>query len=144
MSAANLVVDFYEARGPRWEETLCHRVELELAEGRRVYVWASSETQARRLDELLWTFRDDSFVPHALWRGEGDLEEVVAVGWRPGNPNRADCLVLARDAVPAELAGYARAVDFAAVDVGELRDAARLRFRAFRDAGLAVAFHAAP
>jgi DNA polymerase-3 subunit chi len=118
-------------------------VEEEHAAGRRVYVWASSEAQARELDELLWTFRDDSFVPHGLWQGQSPFDEPVAVGWRPGNPNAADCLVLARDASPPEIAGFARVVDFAPVDEPALREAARTRFRAFRDAGLPVRFHGA-
>jgi DNA polymerase-3 subunit chi len=76
-----------------------------------VYVWAGSEADARRLDDLLWTFREDSFVPHELWQGEDSLEDPVAVGWTAGNPNNSSCLV------------------------------ARQRFRAFREAGLQVAFH---
>jgi DNA polymerase IIIc chi subunit len=71
------------------------------------------------------------------------LHEPVAVGWRPGNPNGAGCLVLAGDASPSEVGGYERVVDFAAVDVPLLRDAGRQRYQAFRQAGHAVAFHPA-
>lgn len=144
MAGAAPVVDFHEVRGPRWEEAVCRRVEEELAAGRRVYVWAASEAQARRLDELLWTFRDDAFVPHGLWQGEAGCGEAVAVGWRPGNPNEATSLVLARDAAPGELSGFDRVHDFAPVDDPALAEAARARYRAYRAGGLSLRFHAAP
>ncbi|MHB8764666.1 MAG: DNA polymerase III subunit chi [Deferrisomatales bacterium] len=137
-------VEFYELKGTGWEAGLCERVEALAAEGGRVYLWAAAEADARRLDDLLWTFRDDSFVPHDLWEGGAALDSPVAVGWARGNPNAADCLVLARDAHPDDLRGFSRAVDFAPVDDPGRIEAARARFRAYRAAGLQVAFHRAP
>ncbi|MDW7709982.1 MAG: DNA polymerase III subunit chi [Deferrisomatales bacterium] len=136
--------DFYEIRGPRWELALCRQVEAAYEAGERVCVQAGSEAEARRLDELLWTFRDEAFVPHDLCRGELRATTPVAVGWRPGNPNDATCLVLARDAAPQEAVGFDRVVDFAPVDMPDLVALTRRRYRAFRDAGFAVAFHKAP
>jgi DNA polymerase-3 subunit chi len=137
-------VDFHEIKGPRWDLTLCRQVEAAWEAGERVYVWADSEAEARRLDDLLWTFRDDAFVPHDLWQGGAALETPVAVGWRAGNPNGAGCVVLARDASPAEVEGFARVVDFAPVDLPERIGRARDRYRAFRLAGLQVLFYPAP
>lgn len=131
---------FFEFRGPRWDLALCRQVEAAYGAGERVCVWAESEAEARRLDDLLWTFRDESFVPHDLWQGEDALDTPVAVGWRAGNPNAATCLVLARDAAPAEAARFARVVDFAPVDLPARLGPARARFRAFRAAGFEVAF----
>ncbi|GAB4276981.1 MAG: DNA polymerase III subunit chi [Deferrisomatales bacterium] len=137
------IVAFHEVKGPRWELALCRLVEAAYGRGERLYLWADSEAAARRLDDLLWTFRDEAFVPHGLWQGEARLEEPVAVGWQAGNPNGATCLVLARDAAPEEVAGFPRVLDLAPVDVPELRQAARARYRAFRDAGFDVSFRAA-
>ena len=136
-------VEFYEVRGTRWDLALCRAVEAAYGQGFRIYVWADSEPEARRLDDLLWTFREDSFVPHGLWQGEPACDEPVAVGWKPGNPNGADCLVLARDATPGEVQGFSRIIDFAPVDLPEIRQSARRRFRAFQTAGLQVTFHPA-
>ncbi|MBE0618173.1 MAG: DNA polymerase III subunit chi [Proteobacteria bacterium] len=135
--------DFFEIKGPRWDLALCHQVEAAFASGGRVCVWADSEAEARRLDDLLWTFRDDSFVPHDLWQGQPRLDTPVAVGWRPGNPNAAACLVLARDASPEEVVGFERIVDFAPADLPERLGPARARYRAFREAGFAVSFRSA-
>ena len=135
--------DFYEVKGTHWELALCQLVERAHTGGHRVYVWTSSEADARRFDDLLWTFREESFVPHELWLGEGCVEDPVAVGWRAGNPNNASCLALARDASPDEISGFAQVLDLAPVDLPSLREVARQRFRAFREAGLQVSFHPA-
>jgi DNA polymerase III subunit chi len=37
--------------------------------GMRVLIALDSETEARQLDELLWTFKPESFVPHQLING---------------------------------------------------------------------------
>jgi DNA polymerase-3 subunit chi len=136
-------VEFFEIRGPRWQHILCEHAERAFATGQRVYLLADSEAAARHLDELLWTFRDDSFVPHGLWQGEAGLDEPVAVGWQEGNPNGADCLLLARGTVPERVDGFRRVIDLAPVDLPELRDAARDRYRAFQGLGLTPAFHRA-
>ena len=135
--------DFHEVRGTNWEAALCRQVLAAWEAGERVYVWAESEAGARRLDELLWTFAEDAFLPHDLWQGELQLATPVAVGWRPGNPNGATCAVLATDASPADLDGFARVVDFAPVDVPERIGPARDRYRALREAGFQVSFHPA-
>ncbi|MBI5446383.1 MAG: DNA polymerase III subunit chi [Deltaproteobacteria bacterium] len=137
-------IDFYEVKGPRWELAVCERVEALYEAGERVYVRAPSEALARALDDLLWTFREDSFVPHRLWGGEGDLPDPVAVGWRRGNPNGATCLVLAGAGEPEELSGFAQAFDFVPVSDPELTAGARERYRAFRAAGHQVTFRPAP
>ncbi len=144
MLTAMTRIDFFEMRGPRWDLFLCGLVERAWDAGERVYLWADSEAEARRLDELLWTFRDDAFVPHVLWQRGGEVSDPVAVGWRPGNPNRATCLALARPAGPGELAGFPRVIDLAPVDMPDRLGPARERFKACRDAGLQVFFHRAP
>ena len=76
-------IDFFEVKGPRWDLALCERVEQAYAAGLRVYVWAESQADARHLDDLLWEFREDSFVPHGLWQGGDGIDDPVAVGWMP-------------------------------------------------------------
>ncbi len=48
----------------------CRLLEKAYLRGHRVFVFCDSKEQAETLDELLWTYKDDSFVPHHL-QGEG-------------------------------------------------------------------------
>ncbi len=136
-------VEFYDVKTGRLDLALCRQVQAAYEQGQRVYVWAGSQEEARRLDDLLWTYREDGFVPHDLWSGGEPLAAPVAVGWAAGNPNGATCLVLARDASPDQVRAFARVVDFAPAQDAAGLAAARARFRAFRDAGMAPTFHPA-
>ena len=47
--------------------------------GHRIFINACTEQQAGELDELLWTFRATSFLPHGLL-GQPD-SNTIAIGW---------------------------------------------------------------
>jgi DNA polymerase-3 subunit chi len=49
--------------------------------GHRIYIHADSAAQAGGLDELLWTFRQGSFVPHAMYPGAAQDNSPVLLGW---------------------------------------------------------------
>ncbi|MFI4918751.1 MAG: DNA polymerase III subunit chi [Legionellales bacterium] len=48
----------------------CRLIEKVYSMGHKIYVHCNNQQDAENLDELLWTFRDDSFIPHNL-QGEG-------------------------------------------------------------------------
>jgi DNA polymerase-3 subunit chi len=66
-------VDFYllksDQQDARWL-LACRLLEKAYAQGHRVFVLCSNKQDAEFLDELLWTFKEDSFIPHNLL-GEG-------------------------------------------------------------------------
>lgn len=80
---------FYHLQDMALENVLPPLLEKSLERGWRVVVQAASEERVDALDAHLWTYRDDSFLPHATWR-IGDAQDqpiVLEVGER--NPNRA-------------------------------------------------------
>ena len=55
---------FYHLHRQPLERVLPTLLERSLERGWRVVVQASSEERVEALDAHLWTFRDDSFLPH--------------------------------------------------------------------------------
>ncbi len=49
-------------------------------QGIRTYINLPDLAACRRLDEMLWTFRDQSFIPHAVCEAESDNDCVVGLG----------------------------------------------------------------
>lgn len=47
--------------------------------GRRVVVWLADERKAKMFNDYLWTFADESFVPHALSSDTEAVDEPVVV-----------------------------------------------------------------
>src|SRR5437763_1971671 len=71
-----------EVRFSHLQETTLERVlppliEKSLERKWRVVVQTSSEERADALDSHLWTYRDDSFLPHGTWRDRDAAEHPV-------------------------------------------------------------------
>lgn len=63
-------VDFYilqdSASDARWHFT-CRLVDKALRTGLTVLITVDSQEDAQQLDDLLWTFKPESFIPHELF-----------------------------------------------------------------------------
>ncbi len=59
-------VYFIETDSHRQRQVLCRIVEFLYECKKRTQVITDSSVGARNLDQLLWTFRDESFVPHRI------------------------------------------------------------------------------
>jgi len=131
-------VSFYtladDVQGDRFQVT-CRLVERIHGEGLRLYVRAASEQEARHLDRLLWTFRQQSFIPHGL-RGETDSDLTpVLIGWNGDAPDTRPILINLAPALPPGFERYERVCEAVDHDPA-IRAAARERFRSYRRSGL--------
>ena len=80
---------FYHLQSMTVENVLPPLLEKSLERGWRVVVQASSPERADALDAHLWTYRDDSFLPHATWRASDAADQPVLLAIEEGNPNGA-------------------------------------------------------
>lgn len=77
--------------------------------GWRALVRVGSEERMRALDDHLWSFSDESFLPHGTDREADAAEHPVLLTTREANPNAAEILFLADGApLPAEIGAYQR------------------------------------
>ncbi|TMK11280.1 MAG: DNA polymerase III subunit chi [Alphaproteobacteria bacterium] len=117
---------FYHLQNMSLESVLPSLLEKSLERGWRVVVQSTSQERVDALDAHLWTYRDDSFLPHAIWRaGDGHDQPIVLVV-EEGNPNRANVRFLIDNAaLPADSHGYDRMVLVFNGDDGEALALAR-------------------
>jgi DNA polymerase-3 subunit chi len=76
-------VDFYVIAGSDLQQRLqfaCRLTDKAYRLGHRVYIHTDSAQQTRQLDELLWTFQQNSFVPHGVHGDAGDAQLPVQLG----------------------------------------------------------------
>jgi DNA polymerase-3 subunit chi len=136
-------VDFYvlaDAAPDAPARYACRLAEKAWRMGHRVYVYTDSPERARALDELLWTFRPDAFVPHGIHPAETAQDLPVLVGSGAPPPGLDDVLVNLHPAVPAFAEGFHRVVELVGVDE-PARAAGRERFRSYRERGHAPHTH---
>ena len=102
---------FYHLQRQPLERVLPTLIEKSLARGWRVVVQAGSQERVEALDAHLWTFRDDSFLPHGHGRDADAGEQPVLLTAGDDNPNGAAVRFLIDGApVPRDADAYARVV----------------------------------
>ncbi|MGD0639302.1 MAG: DNA polymerase III subunit chi [Roseiarcus sp.] len=85
---------FYHLERRRIDQALPEILEDALARGQRAVVQAPSEEQAEALNERLWTYADESFLPHGAARdGEPQAQPIYLTAGEE-NPNGARLRVL--------------------------------------------------
>ena len=100
-----------------------------------VYIHASSREDAERLDQLLWTFRDGSFVPHGLaGRNDGTESSPIMIGADDDGVGPRDLLINLCDEIPSFAEGFPRVAELVTSDES-CRLASRKRYAAYRDQG---------
>ena len=126
---------FYHLEHRPLERVLPQLVERTLARGWRAVVQAGSEERVAALDTLLWTYAEDSFLPHGTQRDGNAAEQPVYLTAGEANPNGAAVRFLVDGAEIGELIGYARIVYLFDGHDADAVARARAQWKAARDAG---------
>jgi DNA polymerase-3 subunit chi len=141
VSAAPCEVWFYHLERTGLDQALPELLDKTLARGWRALVRATGPERLEHLDGWLWSYRDDSFLPHGL-AGEPNAarQPVLLTTEAQGNPNQADALFLIDGAEPGAFEGYARClVLFDGKDEEQLA-LARRQWSALKAQGAALSY----
>jgi DNA polymerase-3 subunit chi len=103
-----MIVDFYHLTASTLDRVLPTIAEKVLANGQRLLVVAETEMLAR-LDEQLWSYAKDSFLPHGRDRAEG---QPVFLSPEPAPANGATNIALADGRWREEALGFERTFYF--------------------------------
>jgi len=96
---------FYHLERRALEDVLPGLVEKSLQRGWRAAIKTDSAERSDALDTLLWTYDDQSFLPHAQ-AGDGDpAAQPVLISVEEGNPNSAQIFFYVGGAMPADWNG---------------------------------------
>jgi DNA polymerase-3 subunit chi len=135
-------VDFYvleELAPEAVERFICRLVGRAWREGNEVFVQVADRPQAERIDDLLWTFQDISFVPHGIC-GETEGDPPVRIGLPGAAPHTADLLVNLGEEVPPRFAEFERVLELVPPEPAR-RDLARARYRYYQERGYPLNTH---
>jgi DNA polymerase III subunit chi len=132
---------FYHLQHQPLERVLPTLLEKSLERGWRVVVQAASEERIEALDAHLWTFRDDSFLPHGTWREAEARTQPILLTVNADNPNGAAVRFLVDGApVPEDAEGYQRIVLIFDGEDPDAVAAARDRWRESKAKGFDVTY----
>ena len=131
-------VDFYILAQP--DERARQLLACKLAEKawrleHSVYIHAQDRAAAERLDDLLWTFRDGSFVPHGMADGnDGTESSPIVIGYDDAEITERDLLINLCDEIPSFMEGFPRVAELVTSDE-TCRNLSRRRYAQYRDQG---------
>jgi len=109
-STAPCEVWFYHLERSGLDEVLPELLEKTLARGWRAVVRTRERDRIDHLDGWLWSYREDSFLPHGPDDEPGAARQPVLLTTGFDNPNEADALFLIDGADEGELTGYTRCI----------------------------------
>ncbi len=118
----------------------CRITEKALQQGHKVFIHTRSAQQSQTLDDLLWTFSDRSFLPHAIHSTDASQDEPVLLAHDTEPNTHHDVLINLGDEIPDYFSRFERVVEI--VDHNETdKNTARERFRHYRERGYPLESH---
>jgi DNA polymerase-3 subunit chi len=138
-------VDFYVAGSDSEDARLkvaCRLCDEAMQRSRHVFVNAASDLDAGRLDELLWTLIQGSFIPHKVLRNAGPAPPepvLIGVQLEPVG-ERWDLLINLAAEVPEFFSRYERVAEIVDGNAAR-REQSRERYRFYRDRGYKLNTH---
>ena len=89
MGEGTTEIFFYHLERQTLADALPKLLERSLERGWRAAVQAASEERVEALNTLLWTYREDSFLPHGTMRDGQPAEHPIYLTVGEDNPNGA-------------------------------------------------------
>lgn len=133
-------IGFYQLQTLMLEKALPRLLEKTLAEGKRAVVMAASAERVEFLNQALWAFGRDSWLPHGSEKDGVPEDQPIWLTERDENPNGASFLFLTDGSVTDRAADYERVFEiFDGNDPGAL-EAARERWRSYVSCGHALTY----
>ena len=136
-------VDFYLLKEEDLQAKLlyaCRLLEKAYGKSRQVFVYCNDQTEAEQLDELLWTFKEESFIPHNL-QGEGpEPPPPIQIGCGETPRGFHDILMNLADEIPAFYTKFSRVIELVSNDE-TAKETARTHYKAYRAARCSLQTH---
>jgi DNA polymerase-3 subunit chi len=119
----------------------CRLIEKIYRNGQYCYVLTDSVRQSQQMDDLLWTFRAGSFVPHSLYQGDVPTNSnEILINGEPIPENWLAIIVNLSSQPPKQFAQCEKIVEI--LDSSEnSRKLGRQRYRFYQQAGLEITTH---
>lgn len=134
-------VDFYllaEGANTSRMAFACQLAETIWRRGHQLYIHVANEQQAHELDEKLWNFKPEAFVPHGLLNAHPP--SPVEIGWQADPGNHQDVLLNLDLKIPLHFSRFQRVAEI--IDATEaVKTPKRADWKFYKERGYPVTAH---
>ena len=141
-------VDFYILSQPEEQDRMffaCRLCEKAMAQGLKIYIHTDSEQAAQEMDDLLWSYKPESFIPHAIVGIDEELdadEEIpVFIGHGENCDVSAKLLINLSQAIPGFHDRFERIAEIVP-NSETAKSHLRERWNAYKEKGFELKHHA--
>ena len=122
-------------------EFACKLIEKAYRSGCFCYVLTDNAEQSQKIDDLLWTFRPGSFIPHQIYTGElPAIEKVILIGSLNAPENWQKTVINLSSYCPEEFDKIERVLEI--LDNSEAtKELGRNRYRQYQQSGVNITTH---
>lgn len=135
-------IDFYKLNSQnrtRISRFCCQLADKVVKMGKPVFVRTRDETESHLLDDIMWSFSDSSFVPHAIQGNTEDSDAAVIIG-HSASASKAYLLINLSDQLPENTLNYERVAEIIN-DAPENLQHGRTRYSAYKKGAYPLHFH---
>lgn len=136
-------IDFYIIPGQTVEhryQFVCRLVEKAYKLRHNVYIHSNDSKQAKLLNELLWSFRSSSFIPHRSHADSDIGQEPVIIGFGDHLVSSPYLMINLADNVPECFSRFERVSEIVVQDP-VITESTRNNYRFYRDRGYPLQSH---
>jgi len=133
-------VDFYILEGNKQRAMLfvCELAQKYFQEQKPIYIYADSQNTAELLDNLLWTYRDDSFLPHGI--DEENTSLPIRIGYDDIATHHQGLLINLHPDIPSQFQQFNHIIEIVFSDP-LVQQLARNRYKQYREKGIELITH---
>jgi len=133
------VCKFYESSATTLDGQVFEIVDSAYDRREKVLVFVQNSDRAQSVDQLLWRFRQETFIPHKIFTAdEPDQDCPVAIVTGEFNPIGAAILIAEAHCSLDFACGFETVHEFVNRSTAEVHQACRDRFRDYRTRGIPV------
>lgn len=134
-------IHFYHLASTPLERALPKLLEKSYQGGYRTIVLADNDAQVAKLDTLLWTYDQDSFLPHGTTKDGAEAQPILLTASMPPQAGEKEILFITSGVQPANTEGYERIIDMFDGSREESLSAARARWKHYKDSGAELFYY---
>jgi DNA polymerase-3 subunit chi len=136
-------IDFYILSTENEKHRLlfvCRLIEKAYQNQHRIYIHAKDRDMAHQLDELLWTYRDECFLPHHLYGDGPDPAPPIQIGFDIKPDKHRDILINLHQTIPEFVTQFSRVCEVIN-NHPDCQAVARESYREYRARGYDITTH---
>ncbi len=118
----------------------CRLAEKAYLNAQTAYIYCETAAQALEIDQLLWTFKEDSFIPHALIQKEYSKTASIHISHQMNTEQQYDVFINLHSEIPASSIPAQRILDIVPENT-KLKEKGRLRYAYYREKKATLDIH---